>query len=185
MQLIKSYQLPKSKKELITVFLKNLFGFSINEQYAGARLWLVTSNFFSSEKVDGVIPLKQERFYALGSIIIFLSTIAYFGAWSFFVFHFVSLLFMAMFVHIRAISEHPYIRHNGNDKEMSFTVNAPVWETFFIAPCNANTHYAHHVDPNVPYFNLQKFSNSILDKNNIVFDSYLFGKRSVFNKVTT
>lgn len=184
MQILKSYQLPKSKKELITVFFKNLLMCSLKEQYTGAKIWLVTSNFFSSEKKNDVVPLNNERIYVLLSISTFLSVIFYFGAWSFLVFHFVSLLFMAMFAHIRAISEHPYIRHNGDDKKMSFTVNAPTWENFFIAPCNANTHYAHHVNPNVPYYNLQKFSDSVVDNDNIVFNSYLFGKNSVFNEVT-
>ena len=78
-----------------------------------------------------------------------------------------------MFQYIRSVAEHFGGLSYDNLLSSTRTVRTPFIEKFFIAPHNVGYHLEHHLYPGVPYYNLPKLHQLLMERGNYKEEAHI------------
>lgn len=154
----REFRFPKTKRE----FLITVFSYFTLYQGTMDAFWFL-KRFGSSSKAKGDIPAESKA----PKIIFFLAlfgTLTYFGLWKYYLlFWFIPYLStFFMFQYIRSVAEHFGELAYDHLLTSTRTVKATFIEKVFIAPHNVGYHLEHHLYPGVPYYNLPKLHQALM-----------------------
>ncbi len=171
---------PKSPRQAAVAWLRMLFGLEARAFLAAGKRMSVlgkTPALTRTEKVRAGI------FYGGAAVALTLT-----DAWLPFLLLWVLPLvtISAMFVHWRTVAEHLGLS-GPDDVSATRHVNANFFERLTFAPLAVNYHLDHHLFPGVPFYNLPRLHQRLLQepiyrRNAIIKDGY-FGRNSVFSDV--
>ena len=155
----RSFTFPQSKTE----FLMMVASYLVLYQGIMDALWFLKRFGGGGEnkyaKADPVLP--KIIFY-----IVLFSTITYFGVWKYYlllwVIPYLSTFFM--FQYIRSVAEHFGGLTYDNLLTSTRTVKTSFLERFIIAPHNVGYHLEHHLYPGVPFYNLPKLHDLLMER---------------------
>lgn len=68
-----------------------------------------------------------------------------------------------LFLHIRSVAEHFGGMDYSDELGSTRTVHPYFWERWFLAPHNVNFHLEHHLYPGVPFYNLPKLHEALME----------------------
>lgn len=153
---------PKTRRGLISVFVKDFFGF--NTMISGRQIasWTPFSNHFSTEKHPIPLPMMERiQLYILYPAAAIAITLVH-GWFYFLVLWMLPMLSLTpVFVRIRAISEHSALKvASGTDATRH--VDASLLERLCVCSFNINYHLVHHLFPYVTYYNLPKMHDLLM-----------------------
>lgn len=154
----REFQFPTTLRAFITCLLS----YFLLVQGIKDALWFVQRfNIVGKKKsIEKQNPVTQLAFY--GTLII---TLSIFGLWKYFLLFWVVPYFSTflMFQYIRSVAEHFGELKYESLLSSSRTVKTNIWERFFIAPHNVGYHLEHHLYPGVPYHNLPKLHQLLME----------------------
>jgi fatty acid desaturase len=147
---------PKTRSNAFKVFLFDLVGLNTPKTVQEFSSWLPWQNHFS--RADKPKPLKiGERlsFYVFAACLVIFLTFT--GSWTrYLVFWIIPLFTITQFLlRLRTIAEHSALTDSSGTDETRH-VDGHWIERLSICPLNINYHVAHHLFPNIPYYNLPK-----------------------------
>jgi fatty acid desaturase len=172
---------PKTRIAALKVLLGDLFGLALNTALEPAKRW---GPFFNvTPKLSAAEKFRIFTFYPVALAVIALTG----NGLNFFILWLVPMLsFAIFFVRWRTIAEHLGM---GEPVDVNGTrhVDAGFIERLFFSPCGINYHIDHHIFPGVPFYNLPRLHQRLLQEpvyrdNAIIMDGY-FGKNSVYTDV--
>jgi fatty acid desaturase len=172
---------PKTRMAALKVLLGDLFGLALNTALEPAKRW---GPFFNvTPKLSSAEKFRAFTFYPLVLVVIIFSG----NVFNFLVLWLVPMLsFAIFFVRWRTIAEHLGM---DDPKDVNGTrhVDAGFIGRLFFSPCGINYHIDHHIFPGVPFYNLPRLHQRLLQEpvyrdNAIIKDGY-FGKNSVYTDV--
>lgn len=183
---------PKPKNEIKKILLQDFLGIREKEHLIPFLQWTPLVGFFSDKKDDIRCPLTNiDRFATviflsmIGSVIALYSIkplIVWFGA----------MAFLKPIMRMRAISEHVPVEMQSNDIKAklfhSFSINPLLIERLFF-PKNIHFHLEHHLFPTIPYYNLKKLHNILIQKkvfqeNAYQLDGYFIGRNNALSAIS-
>lgn len=155
----KEFQFPKTKQE----FILGILSYFLLIQGIKDAVWFVTRfNVFGANKnpTKKSSQLSQLLFYGL-----LITVLSVFSLWTFFLLFWIIPYFTTflMFQYIRSVSEHFGDLEYDHLLSSSRTVKTNAIERFLIAPHNVGYHIEHHLYPGVPYYNLPKLHQLLLE----------------------
>lgn len=155
----KEFQFPKTKQE----FILGILSYFLLIQGVKDAIWFVTRfNVLGPNKnpTKKSSKLPQLLFYG-----ILITVLTVFSLWKFFLLFWIVPYFSTflMFQYIRSVSEHFGDLEYDHLLSSSRTVKTNFIEKFLIAPHNVGYHIEHHLFPGVPYYNLPKLHQLLLD----------------------
>lgn len=155
----KEFQFPKTKQE----FILGILSYFLLVQGVKDAIWFVTRfNVFGANKnpTKKSSQLSQLLFYGL-----LITVLSVFSLWTFFLLFWLIPYFSTflMFQYIRSVSEHFGDLEYDHLLSSSRTVKTNALERFLIAPHNVGYHIEHHLYPGVPYYNLPKLHQLLLE----------------------
>lgn len=170
----RAFTFPQSKTE----FLLTVASYLVLYQGIMDAFWFL-KRFSGKGDTDNIQEQKWEKaiFY-----LILISTITYFGWWSYFALYWVvpylSTFFMVQY--IRSVAEHFGDLAYEDDLSSSRTVKPNLIERFFLAPHHVGYHLEHHLYPAVPFYHLPKLhellmTHSAYRERAHITQSYTFG----------
>lgn len=134
----------------------------------GPLEWLILSLNFSGivpiSKLLGSYAQRKELVKRLVYYSVVAGIISYMNLWQeLLLYWFVPLFFVfPTFQRIRSVAEHFGLEHN-HELNSSRNVLAPWYETILFAPHNSNYHLTHHLFPAIPFYNLKKMNNFLME----------------------
>ncbi|WP_013323911.1 fatty acid desaturase family protein [Gloeothece verrucosa] len=185
-----TWRWPGTKKKMLKIFLKDLFGLNMIEMIAIMGLWSPWTRLFIPSEAPGGISLREKitlichTMLLLGSLIYFGLLLDYILLWLLPSFTLFNMLFK-----FRSWAEHKVIP-NGNELTASRTTIATFWEKLVISPCNVHYHLEHHLFPSVPFYNLDKLHNLLMadpdyKREALIAHSYLDPKDGIIAILTS
>ncbi len=157
----KEFQFPKTKSE----FILGVLSYFLLIQGVKDAIWFVTrfnvlGNQPKKTNSKKANPIPQLLFYGL--LIFVLTT---FALWKFFLLFWVVPYFSTflMFQYIRSVAEHFGELEYDHLLRSTRTVKTNFFERFLIAPHNVGYHIEHHLYPGVPYYNLPKLHQLLME----------------------
>ncbi len=185
-----TWRWPNSKRHMVKVFLKDIFGLNILKMAGIMTIWSPWPRIFLPSNTPSGIP-KREKIALVLFTIAGIAALIYFNLWLEYLILWVltSLTFFNVIFKFRSFSEHKAV---GNQHELNSTrTTLPNWlERFFIAPLNVNYHLEHHLFPSVPFYNLPQLhrllmKESVFRREGEIAHTYLGPHRnSVVNELT-
>ena len=156
----RAFTFPQSKKQFILM----LGSYLILYQGIMDALWFLKRFGGSELKRPGKPePILPKLIY----YVILFGAITFFGIWKeyllFWIVPYLSTFFM--FQYIRSVSEHFGGLTYDNLLTSTRTVKSTFLERFFIAPHHVGYHLEHHLYPGVPFYNLPKLHDLLMDNN--------------------
>jgi fatty acid desaturase len=156
----KEFKFPKSKKEFIITIL---LYFTI---YQGVKdvVWILkriktneTNQSKKAKKVESKIP-------SLAFIVLLFGVITLFGLWKYYLLFWLApfLSTLLMFQYIRSVSEHFGDLEYDHLLSGTRTVKVNFLEAFIFAPHNVSYHIEHHMYSTVPFYNLLKLHDLLM-----------------------
>lgn len=155
----REFQFPKTKRE----FLLTTFSYFVLYQGILDAIWFA-KRYRNSGQKKKVKTKKDHLKIAFYLLLIGLLTI--FGAWKIFLMFWIIpyLTSFFMFQYIRSVAEHYGEMAYEDDFSSSRTVRPTLLEKFFIAPHAVGFHLEHHLFPGVPFYNLEKLHNTLMEQ---------------------
>ena len=167
----KEFQFPKTKGE----FVLGVLSYFLLVQGIKDAIWFVTrfnvlGNQSKKTTPKKVSPIPQLLFYG---ILIFVLT--KFVLWKFFLLFWVVPYFSTflMFQYIRSVAEHFGELEYDHLLRSTRTVKTNFFERFLIAPHNVGYHIEHHLYPGVPYYNLPKLHQLLMETSTFKENAHL------------
>ena len=155
----KEFECPKTKLEFITTLLSYLI------LYQGIRdaIWFL-KRFRTPEGNSKKAP-KKKNYNRLIFYVLLFTILTIVGGWKWFLlFWFIPYLSaFFMFQYIRSIAEHFGDLSYDHLLTSTRTVKPNWLESFFIAPHQVGYHLEHHLYPGVPFYNLPKLHNLLME----------------------
>ena len=160
----KEFQFPKTRQ----AFILGILSYFLLVQGVKDAIWFVTRfNVLGTNKH----PTKKQsskqhsKWWQLLFYGILITTLSICSLWKFFFLFWIIPYFSTflMFQYIRSVSEHFGDLEYDHLLSSSRTVTTNVIEQFLIAPHNVNYHIEHHLYPGVPYYNLPKLHQLLLE----------------------
>lgn len=156
----RAFTFPKTKRE----FLLTVGSYFFLYQGIMDAIWFL-KRFGHSNKGKKASLDSKNKALKIGFYLILFSTITYFGLWIPYLLLWVVPYFSTffMFQYIRSVAEHFGELNYENDFSASRTVVqvSPV-ERFFLAPHQVGYHLEHHLYPGVPFYNLSKLHQLLM-----------------------
>jgi len=150
---VEKYTFPKSPRQIYFIIVKYILG--LYAAYDGKEAM--------QQLVAGIPKRLQATRIALYTGIIALSI--YFDFWLGLILYWIipSSTFLFLFMYIRLVGEHGALKAKGDIFDATRHVE-PTWlERWLIAPNNVNYHLDHHLYASIPFYNLPKLHNALLD----------------------
>ena len=146
-QVQKDWRFPKSKIEIIRILAGQLFG---------ANLWPILKKFFKFDFFKTPGP------FIYWGLVFFVLT--HFQLWPIFLFYWMLPLFtvLSFLLRVRALAEHSGLKLQ-SELSQSRNVKTNMVGELFLSPHNGNWHLDHHLFPSVPFFNLKKLHQALLE----------------------
>ncbi len=155
---------PKTQFDCLKVIIFDLLAINTSKWLNVLSHWMTSSNFF---KVEAEKPLvaQRERICFLSFVACLVGLLWITGAWlQFLIFWIIpGYTFLAMFTRMRSVAEHLMLE---NEHELNRTrhVDGTWFERATIAPLYINYHIAHHLFPSVPFYNLPKLHERLMEE---------------------
>lgn len=155
----RAFTFPKTKTE----FLLTLGSYVILYQGIMDAFWFL-KRFGGNAKKDSSKPepiLAKILFY-----ILLFGAITFLGIWKYYLLFWIVPYFSTffMFQYIRSVAEHFGGLTYDNLLTSTRTVKTPWLERFIIAPHNVGYHLEHHLYPGVPFYNLPKLHELLMEQ---------------------
>jgi len=158
----KDFTFPKSKTE----FLLTVFGYFTLVRGILDAIWFLkrfapAEQANSEKKAGGNSKLPRIVFY-----LALITLLSVFGLWKAFAIYWVIpyLSTFFMFQYIRSVSEHFGELEYDHLLTATRTMKVSPIEQFFFAPHNVGYHLEHHLYPGVPYYNLPKLHDLLMQE---------------------
>lgn len=152
---------PKSQWDCFLLFLYDLVGVHIAKMLKFLSKWSPWPRIAEIREPD-LYPAERWRFIGFAVFLIVFLTVT--GGWFYYLILWVlpSLTLLSALVRIRSIAEH-LVLDNEHELNASRHVDGTLLERLSIAPLGINYHIAHHMFPAVPFYNLPKLHNRLLN----------------------
>ena len=181
---------PKTKRQLLTIFLRDLVGFSLIQMSGMMKFWSPWSKLFLPSSDPASIPLEEKvRFVAFNAL--GLGLIVYFGLFVDYLILWLvpNLTLVNIFFKYRAYSDHKAVPDTNELNESRTVIPTPI-ERFVFSPCHVNYHIEHHLFPSVPFYNLPKLHDLLMQDETYrthahITHGYLNGKSGLLYELTT
>lgn len=150
---VEKYTFPMSPRQIYFIIVKYILGFY--SLYDGREAM--------EHLVAGIPKRLQATRIALYAAMIALSI--YFDFWLGLILYWIipSSTFLFLFMYIRLVGEHGALKAKGDIFEVTRHVD-PTWlERWLIAPNHVNYHLDHHLYASIPFYNLPKLHDALLD----------------------
>ncbi len=177
----RAFTFPKTRTE----FLLTLSSYLVLYQGVMDAFWFLKRFGGNSGKSTPEPKWEKLIFYVL-----MFGAITYFGVWTEYLLYWVVPYFSAffMFQYIRSVAEHFGELAYENDLNSTRTVKPSLLERFFIAPHHVGYHLEHHLYPGVPYYNLPKLHELLMENADYkstahITETYTFGLLKELGKV--
>lgn len=156
---MKEFQFPKTKKQ----FVAGVLSYFLLIQGVKDAIWFVKRfNVLGPNKnpTKKGNPIPQLLFYGF-----FIALFSVFSLWQAFLLFWIVPYFSTflMFQYIRSVSEHFGDLAYDHELNGSRTVKTNAVERFFIAPHNVGYHLEHHLYSGIPYYNLPKLHQLLME----------------------
>lgn len=175
----KAWEFPMHPLRLIGLFIMDITGLSLPFFFLSHKGYVVAKEKTAKQRPD----YFRWIYYAVifGSLI-------YFGWWQKFLLYWMlpAVTWGNLLLRIRRVSEHCAINVTDELLSRSRTTRANFLERTFISPCHINFHNEHHLFPSVPYYNLPRLHEVLMQ--NIFFRRKAHvceGYINVFRECTT
>ncbi len=156
------FDFPQSKREFITTLTLYLVF------YRGVldMIWLMKKSMDFDKKVKKAPQKPSEKLLKIGFYAVLFGGLTMMGWWNYFLLLWVipGLTTFLMFQYFRSIAEHYGGLAYDSLFSSSRTVKASWIECFFLAPHNVNYHLDHHLYPGVPFYNLPKLHDLLMQQ---------------------
>lgn len=162
----KDFTFPKTKTE----FLLTVFGYFTLVRGFMDAIWFLKRFAPAESKLEPSTAKKkakmQSKIMRLTFYIVLVAALSVFGLWKIFALYWVVpyLSTFFMFQYIRSVSEHFGELEYDHLLTSTRTMKVSPIEEFFFAPHNVGYHLEHHLYPGVPYYNLPKLHNLLMEK---------------------
>ena len=167
----KEFQFPKTKWE----FILGVLSYFLLIQGIKDAIWFVTRfNVLGNQQKKATQkkanPIPQLLFYG-----ILISILTAFALWKSFLLFWVVPYFSTflMFQYIRSVAEHFGELEYDHLLRSTRTVKTNFLERFLIAPHNVGYHIEHHLYPGVPYYNLPKLHELLMETSTFKENAHL------------
>ena len=167
----KEFRFPKTKVE----FIAGVLSYFLLIQGVKDAIWFVTRfNILGDQAAKKTNkksnPLPQLIFYGL-----LITTLSYWGLWKYFLLFWIIPYFSTflMFQYIRSVAEHFGELEYDHLLRSTRTVKTNFLERFLIAPHNVGYHIEHHLYPGVPYYNLPKLHELLMETSTFKENAHL------------
>lgn len=166
----REFTFPKSKQE----FLFTLSTYLVLYQGVKDAIWFVQRFGMLKGNKDNAAQ-KPSKLPKLLFYVLLIVGLSWFGLWATFLLFWVVPYFSTflMFQYIRSVSEHFGEMENEHLLNASRTVKTNFLEKFLIAPHNVGYHIEHHLYPAVPFYNLPKLHDLLMENNDFKEKSHL------------
>lgn len=156
---VREFTFPKTKSE----FMVTILSYLVFYQGVLDVIWFL--------RRFGGTPMKQyagteSKPVKIGFYIVLFSALTFFGGWKIWLLFWVVpwLTTFFMFQYIRSVAEHFGDLSRDHELNSSRTVKTSWLEQFFIAPHNVGYHLEHHLFPGVPFYNLPKLHQLLMEQ---------------------
>lgn len=151
------WDFPKSKRELISMLIKDLIGVSILRRLQ-IRPYIRDKDRSQRVRMGGM-DLRRLAFYLIVTLIF-----TYLNLWGMFFMYWVLplLTWLNVIAHIRSIAEHFAIEDEESFPRSTRTTLLSLPERIFVAPNNVNYHIEHHLYPSVPFYRLPQIHSLLM-----------------------
>ncbi len=177
----RAFTFPKSKSE----FLLSVASYFVLYQGISDAFWFL-KRFGGKGKNAVKEPVAEKIVFYL----LMFGAITFFGVWKYYLLYWVVPYFSTffMFQYIRSVAEHFGELAYENDLNSSRTVKPSLIERFLIAPHNVGYHLEHHLYPGVPYYNLPKLHDMLMEQDEYkstahITETYTFGLLNELGKI--
>ena len=157
---VEEFRFPKSRGE----FLWIVFSYLILYRGVKDAIWFLKR----FQLKDGKQPPKtfREKLPKMAFYLILFSALTVLGGWKYYALFWVVPYFSTffMFQYIRSVAEHFGEMEHDHVLTSSRTVKATAIERFFLAPHNVSYHLEHHLYPGVPFYNLPKLHQLLMQE---------------------
>jgi len=155
---------PKTQFDCLKIFVSDLLAINTAKWLNVLSHWMTASNFFKVKERKPLVS-QRERICFLSFVACLLGFLWITGGWlQFLIFWIVpGYTFLTMFTRIRSVAEHLMLE---NEHELNRTrhVDGTWFERATIAPLYINYHIAHHLFPLVPFYNLPKLHERLMEE---------------------
>lgn len=181
------YQFPMPKAKLLKIFASDFLGGGMIANIKRA------ARYNSDLEIKQAIAndLAETKWLRIGFYLTLAVSLTVFGGWKLFLMYWLLPLFgvLPAILRLRNISEHYGLSRINELKGSRDVVCGPI-EAWILAPHNVHLHLAHHLYPSIPFYNLKKFHQVLMEipayregchQNSTYF---LMGKNSVWTDLT-
>ena len=182
---------PKTKKETITIFVKDIIGLNTLQWGEIISHWSPWPQLFKVAKTTkgkGILTQRERVLFIIFWVSLAL-LLTFTNSWLSFLILWMlpQITFLNIFVRLRSVAEH-LVLENEDELSLSRHVDGTLLERLTISPLNINYHIAHHMFASVPLYNLPKLHKTLL-KNEIyrskakIMPNYLSLKEGVLSEI--
>jgi fatty acid desaturase len=179
---------PKTKSETLKLFVGDLLGLNLPKWGEIIAKWSAWPRLFDfSQRPDSIT--QRERFLFLGFWLVVAAFLTLTHGWLHFLVLWIVPQFtiLNLFARMRSIAEHLGLE-NEHELNQSRHVDGTLLERLTIAPLNCNYHLDHHLFPSVPYYNLPKLHQLLMEDENYrtkakIVPNYLSLKHGVLSEL--
>lgn len=155
---------PKTQFDCLKVMISDLLAINTAQWLKALSHWMTSSNFFKVEEAKPLVS-QRERICFLSFVTCLIGCLWITGGWlQFLIFWIVpGYTILTMFTRMRSIAEHLMLE---NEHELNRTrhVDGRWFERATIAPLCINYHIAHHMFASVPFYNLPKLHERLMEE---------------------
>jgi fatty acid desaturase len=156
---MRAWTYPMTKKEFVWYHLRYALGYGI---YEWGQLLYKFSGFYKKSMSSAAVQkdfVLRISYYALIA-----GALSYFNFWHAFLWLWCFTYYFPFQIlqRMRSTAEHFGLKHQ-HELNQTRNVFAPKWEKEIFAPHNLNYHLAHHMFPSVPFYNLPKLHERLME----------------------